>query len=89
MTEDTRLLDHLQGLYQHLWSGGECRGCGLRDRCPGPLDLLEGAGEARPLTISSPGETPIQPSGTEPRRRPASKRRKKVRRSTSRSSATD
>ncbi len=41
MTEDTRLLDHLQGLYQHLWSGGECRTCGLRDRCPGPLDLLE------------------------------------------------
>ncbi|MBK7537441.1 MAG: phospholipase [Myxococcales bacterium] len=41
MTEDTRVLDHVQGLYQHLWSGGACGACGLRERCPGPLDLLE------------------------------------------------
>ncbi|MEZ4361676.1 MAG: phospholipase D-like domain-containing protein [Kofleriaceae bacterium] len=41
MTEDTRVLDHVQALYQHLWSGGACGACGLRQSCPGPLDLLE------------------------------------------------
>lgn len=73
MTEDTRLLDHLQGLYQHLWSGGECRGCGLRDRCPGPLDLLEGLGDA-PVAkgvVAAPVGGPRSP------RRAAAKPRKK------------
>lgn len=65
MTEDTRLLDHVQGLYQHLWSGGECGACDLRARCPGPLDLLEqlaveqaGPGHGEPVAAAVPAPAP-------------------------------
>ncbi|MBA3539295.1 MAG: phospholipase D family protein [Deltaproteobacteria bacterium] len=40
VTDDALLLDQVQGLYDRVWSGGECNGCGLRDRCPGPLSEL-------------------------------------------------
>lgn len=56
MTEDTRLLDHVQGLYQHLWSGGECGACDLRSRCPGPLDLLE------QLSVEQAGAKQVAPA---------------------------
>lgn len=84
MTEDTRLLDHLQGLYQHLWSGGECRTCGLRDRCPGPLDLLEeleaprGAAEPAAATARESKRRAAKPprkrTAKPPRRRAAKQR---------------
>ncbi|MFK7988170.1 MAG: phospholipase D-like domain-containing protein [Sandaracinaceae bacterium] len=38
-SEDEGLLDRVQGLYEHLWQGGECGGCGRRDTCGAPLDL--------------------------------------------------
>jgi phosphatidylserine/phosphatidylglycerophosphate/cardiolipin synthase-like enzyme len=38
VTEDEALLDQVQGLFEHLWTGGECRGCGRRDSCEAPLD---------------------------------------------------
>ncbi len=38
VTDDGPMLDQLQALYQHLWVGGECGRCKLRDVCPGPLD---------------------------------------------------
>lgn len=38
LTEDESLLDQVQGLYDHLWRGGECSGCKLRDVCEAPLD---------------------------------------------------
>ena len=37
-TDDAGMLDQVQGLYEQIWSGGECGGCKLRDVCPGPLD---------------------------------------------------
>ncbi|MDX2086900.1 MAG: phospholipase D-like domain-containing protein [Kofleriaceae bacterium] len=37
-TEDETLLDQIQALFDHLWHGGECQGCGRRDVCDGPLD---------------------------------------------------
>jgi len=39
VTEDEELLDEVQGIYEHLWRGGECKSCKLRDRCESPLDL--------------------------------------------------
>ena len=39
VTDDGPLLDQVQGLYDHLWRGGECKGCKLRALCPRPLDL--------------------------------------------------
>lgn len=38
LTEDEALLDQVQALFDHLWRGGECEGCGRRDVCDGPLD---------------------------------------------------
>ncbi len=39
MTSDERLLDEMQGVYERIWSGGECAPCRLRDVCPRPLDI--------------------------------------------------
>ena len=35
-TEDFRLLDEAQALYQRLWEGDPCSRCALRDVCPDP-----------------------------------------------------
>lgn len=43
VTDDGPLLDHVQALYEHLWTGGECHACRLREECPGPLVELAGA----------------------------------------------
>lgn len=40
ITDDALLLDHVQALYERVWSGAECARCKLRDVCPGPLDEL-------------------------------------------------
>ncbi|MGE5183144.1 MAG: phospholipase D family protein [Acidobacteriota bacterium] len=37
VTDDAPLLDHVQALYDRIWTGGECAACRLRDACPGPL----------------------------------------------------
>lgn len=37
VTDDSGLLDQVQAMYEHVWTGGECSGCKLRDQCPGPL----------------------------------------------------
>lgn len=36
-TDDAQLLDHVQAIYERVWSGGECDACKLHDECPGPL----------------------------------------------------
>ncbi len=72
MTEDTRLLDHVQGLYQHLWSGGECGACDLRSRCPGPLDLLEQLSVAQ---AAAPPPVAALPAPRARRRRAGKKRK--------------
>ena len=43
VTDDGPLLDQVQGLYDHVWRGGECRDCKLRALCPRPLDLVDAA----------------------------------------------
>lgn len=37
VTDDGPLLDHVQALYDRIWTGGECAACKLREDCPGPL----------------------------------------------------
>lgn len=37
-TDDDVLLDAAQSRFDRIWTGGECGGCRLRSRCPGPLD---------------------------------------------------
>ena len=41
VTDDAQLLDQVQGLYERIWSGGECGVCKLQDECPGPLVQLK------------------------------------------------
>jgi phosphatidylserine/phosphatidylglycerophosphate/cardiolipin synthase-like enzyme len=38
VTEDEQMLDQVQGLYDRIWRGRECKACRLREVCPGPLD---------------------------------------------------
>ncbi|MDB4958270.1 MAG: Phospholipase protein [Myxococcales bacterium] len=40
VTDDGPLLDQVQGLFERLWTGGECSACKLREDCPGPLSEL-------------------------------------------------
>ena len=40
MTDDDVLLDEMQGAFDAIWSGRECKGCVLRSVCPKPLDAL-------------------------------------------------
>jgi phosphatidylserine/phosphatidylglycerophosphate/cardiolipin synthase-like enzyme len=49
VTDDALLLDQIQGLYERLWTGGECAACRLRDDCPGPLADVELQRAARPV----------------------------------------
>jgi len=49
VTDDGPLLDQVQGLYERVWTGGECKDCKLRAICPAPLDAAaeSTAGRAR------------------------------------------
>ncbi len=40
VTDDDAMLDQVQGLFERVWSGGECSGCRLREECPGPIAEL-------------------------------------------------
>lgn len=40
LTEDEHLLDRTQAHFDQIWQGSECAGCGLRAKCPKPIDLL-------------------------------------------------
>jgi phosphatidylserine/phosphatidylglycerophosphate/cardiolipin synthase-like enzyme len=52
LSQDERLLDAAQEVYERIWRGQECAACRLRDECEMPLDVLErprdgGASEKR------------------------------------------
>jgi phosphatidylserine/phosphatidylglycerophosphate/cardiolipin synthase-like enzyme len=73
VTDDTELLDQVQGMYERVWSGGECASCKLRSECPGPLseirtrDQHPGSPTPRePAASSGPARRAARPA---PRRR--------------------
>jgi phosphatidylserine/phosphatidylglycerophosphate/cardiolipin synthase-like enzyme len=37
VTDDEVWLDEVQALYEHIWRGGACKACRLRDECEAPL----------------------------------------------------
>jgi len=43
LTQDERLLDATQEVFERVWRGRECEGCRLRDSCPMPLSEVEKA----------------------------------------------
>ena len=40
LTDDDVMLDEMQGTFDGIWSGRECKGCALRALCPAPIDTL-------------------------------------------------
>ena len=70
ITDDGPLLDQVQGLYDHLWRGGECRGCKLRALCPRPLDTPVTAAAVRGLPPAG-ALVPLRTRKPAPRRKKA------------------
>ncbi|MBK9036424.1 MAG: phospholipase D family protein [Myxococcales bacterium] len=67
VTDDGPLLDQVQGLYEHVWTGGECADCKLRALCPRPLDLVRPA----PAPVApSPKSAPPAPPRPSPKSAP-------------------
>jgi phosphatidylserine/phosphatidylglycerophosphate/cardiolipin synthase-like enzyme len=54
-TDDDVLLDAAQARFDAIWTGKECKGCRLRDVCPGPLD------EPRPTKPTAEPRAPRKP----------------------------
>ncbi|HEY5921232.1 MAG TPA: phospholipase D family protein [Kofleriaceae bacterium] len=55
VTDDGPLLDHIQALYEQIWSGGECSTCRVHDECPGPLaDLAADLTAGSPAPVAAP-----------------------------------
>ncbi|HRI66107.1 MAG TPA: phospholipase D-like domain-containing protein [Polyangium sp.] len=53
LLDDDVLLDEMQGVFDRIWTGKECKGCRLRDVCPRPLDMLN-----QPLELRKKGRKP-------------------------------
>jgi phosphatidylserine/phosphatidylglycerophosphate/cardiolipin synthase-like enzyme len=50
LSQDERLLDAAQDVFDRVWRGAECSGCLLRAECPMPLDEMQRA----PAKIKAP-----------------------------------
>jgi phosphatidylserine/phosphatidylglycerophosphate/cardiolipin synthase-like enzyme len=57
LTDDDVLLDEMQGVFDAIWSGKECKGCALRAVCPAPLDAPAGRARAT-LPLQSAARSP-------------------------------
>lgn len=56
LTQDERLLDAAQDVFDRIWRGQECEGCRMRAECPMPLSEVERSPKRRsasstPLTM--------------------------------------
>jgi phosphatidylserine/phosphatidylglycerophosphate/cardiolipin synthase-like enzyme len=69
VTDDGLLLDQIQGLYDRLWTGGECAACKLRDECPGPLSDVEMRGTRGESAEGAPVKLEAAATRTRGRRR--------------------
>ncbi|HEX5063685.1 MAG TPA: phospholipase D family protein [Kofleriaceae bacterium] len=61
VTDDAQLLDHIQALYEQIWTGGECATCKLQDECPGPLVQLGRAPATPPVPTKRVRKTRKKP----------------------------
>jgi phosphatidylserine/phosphatidylglycerophosphate/cardiolipin synthase-like enzyme len=53
LTQDERLLDAAQDVFQRIWRGAECEGCRMRDECPMPLSEIERLDGQAPSTSAT------------------------------------
>ena len=60
LTDDDVMLDEMQGTFDAIWSGRECKGCALRALCPAPIDALLAA----PKTTAPLRSAPRSPKST-------------------------
>jgi phosphatidylserine/phosphatidylglycerophosphate/cardiolipin synthase-like enzyme len=58
-TDDDVLLDAAQARFDEIWRGRECKGCRLRNVCPGPLDEPR---QATPPPVVKPPEAAAKPA---------------------------
>jgi phosphatidylserine/phosphatidylglycerophosphate/cardiolipin synthase-like enzyme len=65
VTDDTDLLDEVQGLYDAIWRGAGCKGCKLRSSCDAPIDELVKVTSSS--TAVPPGPPAPAPGPTRPR----------------------
>lgn len=73
VTDDGPLLDQVQGLYDRVWTGGECGACRLRPECPGPLSELRTAPDTPDSRVRRPDTAIVKL--TIPRKKRAKSRR--------------
>ena len=61
VTSDHVLVDAAQRRFDRIWSGRECKGCRVRDKCPAPLDASEPPAtlEPRPAPRKKKGAGPL------------------------------
>jgi phosphatidylserine/phosphatidylglycerophosphate/cardiolipin synthase-like enzyme len=58
MTTDPVLIDEVQAVYDRIWRGAHCGGCGRRDTCEAPLDLPESGSVPRAVVrLRPPGRS--------------------------------
>ena len=76
LTQDERLLDAAQEVFERVWRGGECASCRMRELCPMPLaafDLQPPLGAARDEPEPSKQKSPANKKRT---RAPGSHRKR-------------
>ena len=76
VSDDCDLIDQVQALYEHIWTGAACRRCKLRESgCEAPIDVVLGtAAPARGLRSPGPLVKLVHPS--KPKPAPTTTRRK-------------
>ena len=69
VTDHVDLLDRVQALYEHIWSGGECDACKLRQECPGPLSGLRTQRTSQVAATTATARTAASSNRKAPKRR--------------------
>lgn len=57
-TEDPAFIEPVRALYERIWRGAGCKGCGRRDTCEAPLDLPDAPGGRTIVRLRPPAGTP-------------------------------
>jgi phosphatidylserine/phosphatidylglycerophosphate/cardiolipin synthase-like enzyme len=95
LTQDERLLDAAQEVFERVWRGSECADCRMRDVCPMPLaafDLAAPSNKPKPAAprkrakpkVSTRGDAETNAKVAAPKRKPARTKRTRSRKTAKR-----